>query len=61
MIEITFIEIVLFAWAVLATAAAFKLREEVRAMRRMMQLFVENKGARDQLVKAHEEYMKEQT
>jgi hypothetical protein len=61
MIEITFIEIVLFAWAVLATAAAFKLREEVRAMRRMMQLFVENKSARDQLVKAHEEFMKEQT
>ena len=61
MIEITFIEIVLFAWAVLATAAAFKFREEVRAMRRLMQLFVENKGARDQLVKAHEEFMKEQT
>jgi hypothetical protein len=61
MIEITFIEIVLFAWAVLATAAAFKFREEVRAMRRMMQLFVENKSARDQLVKAHEEFMKEQT
>jgi hypothetical protein len=61
MIEITFIEIVLFTWAVLATAAAFKFREEVRAMRRLMQLFVENKGARDQLVKAHEEFMKEQT
>jgi hypothetical protein len=61
MIEITFIEIVLFTWAVLATAAAFKLKEEVRAMRRLMQLFVENKSAREQLVKAHEEFMKEQT
>jgi len=60
MIEINFIEIVLFAWAILATAAAFKLREEVRSMRRLMQMFIENKGARDQLVKAHEEFMKEQ-
>ena len=61
MIEITFIEIVLFAWAVLATAAAFKYKGDVYSMRRMMQLFIENKSARDQLVKAHEEFMKEQT
>ena len=60
MIEITFIEIVLFAWAVVATAAAFKFREEVFVGRRMFQLFVENKEAREQLLKAHAEFMKEQ-
>jgi hypothetical protein len=59
MIEITFIEIVLFAWAVLATAAAFKYKGDVHSMRRLMQMFIENKGARDQLVRAHEEFMRE--
>jgi hypothetical protein len=60
MIEITFTEMVLFAWAVLATAAAFKYRDDLRSIERMMRMFIESKEARDQLVKAHEEFMKEQ-
>jgi hypothetical protein len=61
MIEITFTEMVLLAWAVLATAAAFKYKDDARAMKRMLVIFVENRDAREQLIKAHEEFMKEQT
>ena len=60
MIEITFIEMVLFAWAVLATAAALKYKDDLRSIKRMMVAFVENKGVREQILKAHEEFMKEQ-
>ena len=60
MIEITFIEMVLFAWAVLATAAALKYKDDLRSIKRMMMAFVENKGVREEILKAHEEFMKEQ-
>lgn len=60
MIEVTFTEMVLFAWAVLATAAAIKYKDEARTIKRMLVTFVENKEARDQLLKAHEQFMKEQ-
>lgn len=60
MIEITFVEMVLFAWAVLATAAALKYKDDLRSIKRMMMAFVENKGVREQILKAHEEFMKEQ-
>jgi hypothetical protein len=60
MIEITFVEMVLFAWAVLATAAALKYKDDLRSIKRMMVAFVENKGVREQILKAHEEFMKEQ-
>ena len=61
MIEIPFIEMALLAWAVGASAAAFKFRDDARSMGRMMRLFVSNKDARDQLVKAHEDFTREQT
>ena len=51
----------LLAWAVGASAAAFKFRDDARSMGRMMQLFVSNKDARDQLVEAHERFTREQT
>ena len=40
MIEITFIEGALLAWAVLATAAAFKYKDETRMSKRMMVAFI---------------------
>lgn len=61
MIEITLIEMVLLAWAVLATAAAFKYRDEARIGKRMLQVFIENKTAREQLLTAHAEFMKERS
>ena len=61
MIEITLTEMVLFAWAVLATAAMFKYKDEARSLKRMMVVFIENKDAREQLITAHAEFMKERS
>lgn len=61
MIEITLTEMVLLAWAVLATAAAFKYKDEARMGKRMLQVFIERKDVRDQLIAAHAEFMKERT
>ena len=61
MIEITLTEMVLFAWSILATAAAIKYKDEARAIKRMLVVFVENKEAREQLLKAHKEFMEERT
>lgn len=61
MIEISLIEMVLLAWAVLATAAAFKYKDEARMGKRMLQVFIERKDVRDQLIAAHAEFMKERT
>jgi hypothetical protein len=60
MIEVTLTEMVLFAWSILATAAMFKYRDEARAVKRMLVMFVENKEAREQMLKAHEAFLKEQ-
>ena len=59
MIEITLIEVVLLAWAGLATAAALKYREDVRSTRFMMRVFIENKTVRDQMVASYAEVMGE--
>lgn len=61
MIEITLTEMVLFAWAVLATAAMFKYKDEARSLKRMMVMFIENKDAREQLVAAHAKFMEERS
>ncbi len=61
MIEISLTEMVLLAWAVLATAAAFKYKDEARMGKRMLQVFIERKDVRDQLIAAHAEFMKERT
>ena len=61
MIEITFTEVVLLAWAAIATAAAFKYKDEARMGKRMLQVFIERKDVRDQLLAAHAEFMKERS
>ena len=61
MIEVTLTEMVLFAWSILATAAAIKYKDEARAIKRMLITFVESKEARDQLLKAHKQFMEEQS
>ena len=60
MIEITLTEMALIAWAVLATAAAFKYKDDARSAKRMLIVFIENKSAREQLLKAHDEFMRSQ-
>jgi hypothetical protein len=56
--EITIAEILLFAWAALATGAAFKYREDEERARYFLKMLIENEKARDQMVGAYEEFKK---
>ena len=60
MIEISLTEIVFLVWAGLATAAWLSARDDARVSRKMLALFIENKDAREQIIKAHEEFMRKQ-
>ena len=57
MIEMTITEIILLAWAGLATAAWLSARDESRVVKKLMVHFIENKEAREQLLKAHSEFV----
>ena len=56
--EITIAEILLFAWAALATGAAFKYREDEERARYFLKMLIENEKARDQIVGAYEDFKK---
>ena len=60
MIEISLTELVFLVWAGLATAAWLNARDDARVSRKMLALFIENKDAREQIIKAHEEFMRKQ-
>mgnify|MGYP003334666436 CR=1 FL=1 len=59
MIEISLTEIVFLVWAGLATAAWLSAREDARIAKKMLHLFIENKDAREQIIKAHENFVRE--
>ena len=54
MLEITYTDIFLFAWASVMTALYFKARHEERMIRIVFMHFVENPEARDQIVAQYE-------
>ena len=58
MIEISLTELVLLVWAGLATASWLNAREEARVSKKMLHLFIENPDAREQIIKAHDEWVK---
>ena len=58
MVEISLTELVLLLWAGLATASWLNAREDAKVSRKMLALFIENKDAREQILKAHEEFMR---
>ena len=60
MVEVSLTEIAMLVWAGLATAAWLSAREDARIAKKMLHLFIENKDAREQIVKAHEEFMRKQ-
>ena len=60
MIEFTLTEIVFMVWAALATASWLSAREEARMSNKMVLLFIENKEVREQVLKAHEEFLRKQ-
>ena len=59
MIEISLTEIVLLVWAGLATASWLHAREDARVGKKLLQLLIENKDAREQIIKAYEKSVRE--
>jgi hypothetical protein len=61
MIEVSITEIVLFAWAVLATAYALKYKQQEMGAKMFIRALMEDDKMRDALVKDFKEHMEEQT
>ena len=55
-LNITFTELALFCWAIIATAGAFKYMEEARTAKRMLAIFIEDESVRNQVLSAHAEF-----
>lgn len=58
MIEITLTEMALFIWAVATTALWIRARDDAKTSKRFLILFIENKDAREQMIKSHDEFMR---
>lgn len=61
MIEVSITEIVLFAWAVLATAYALKYKQQEMGAKMFIRAIMEDDKMRDALVKDFKSHMEEQT
>ena len=61
MIEVSITEIVLFCWAVLATASALKYKQQERGAKMFIQAMMEDDKMRDALVADFKNHMEEQT
>lgn len=55
-LNITFTELALFCWAVIATAGAIKFSDEARTAKRMLSIFIEDESVRNQVLHAHAEF-----
>ena len=60
MIEISLTELVLLGWAVLATASWLHARDDARMSKHVLRLLLDDPEAREQIIKAHEEFMRKQ-
>ena len=61
MIEVSAIEIVLFAWAIIATGYALKYKSEARGADVFIKVLLENKEVRDDVVAKFEQFRREQS
>ena len=59
MLEITYTDMFLFAWASVMTALYFKARHEERMVRIVFMHLIENKEAREQMLEQYEKQTKE--
>lgn len=59
MIEVSIENIVLILWAAIATASWLHARDDARIAKKMLHLFIENKDARQQIIDAHEKWVRE--
>ena len=55
-LNITFTELALFCWCIIATAAAIKYSDEARTAKRMLAIFIEDESVRAQILSAHAEF-----
>lgn len=61
MIEVSIMEIVLFCWAVLATAYALKYRQQEQGAKMFIRAIMEDDEMRNAIVSEFKEHMEEQT
>lgn len=61
MIEVSITEIVLFCWAVLATAYALKCKQQEQGAKMFIRALMEDDKMRDNLVADFKEHMEEQS
>lgn len=54
MIEVSITEMVLFAWAIIATGLYFKTKHEEHMVRKLFMHMIENKEAREEMVRQFE-------
>jgi len=54
MIEVSIAEIVLFAWAFIATGLYLKTKQEEHMVRKLFMHMIENKDARDEMIRQFE-------
>ena len=59
MLEVTYTDMFLFAWASVMTALYFKARHEERMVRTVFMHMIENKEAREQMLDQYEKQTKE--
>jgi hypothetical protein len=55
MIEVSITEIVLFAWAIIATGYAFRFKHDSQMGRRFVQALLEDEDMRDRLIAEYKE------
>ncbi len=55
-ITITFTELALFCWAIIATGAALRFYDEARTAKRMLSIFIEDESVRTRILSAHAEF-----
>jgi len=60
MIEVSFTEVALFCWAVLATGYAFKWHNQYQGAKHLVMMMINNPEVRDQIAAAKDQFMKEQ-
>lgn len=56
--ELTYTEIALMIWAGIATAAAFKFKDEATIAKKILMIFINDEGARNQILEAHAKFAK---
>jgi beta-lactamase regulating signal transducer with metallopeptidase domain len=59
MIEVSITEIILFCWAVLATAYALKYKQQERMSKLFVRALIEDEELRDKIVSEVKQHMKE--